>query len=161
MAGLTDRQRTILTMIDEGCGRLDYLIDRFSVDSTHLNRDIEHLEEEGYLSRLGGAGYAFFSFMLLPRGAAELPPAPDAQLRREGLTLARLRIIRHVNEHPGCRFWDLVDGTGLAEGVVLSSVNHLIYETGYLQDGGFWRRTLWTTPRGRQALEKHGSAILA
>jgi hypothetical protein len=161
MPTLTDRQRTVLEMIDEGCGRLDYLIDRFSVDSTHLNRDLEYLEEQGYLSRLGGAGYAFLSFMLLPRGEAELPPAAFAELRRDQLTPARLRIVRHVAGHPGCRFWDLVDGTGLSEGEVLSSVNHLIYESGYLRDGGFWRRTLWTTPRGREVLDRHGSLVLA
>ena len=161
MAGLSDRQRTVLEMIDEGCGRLDYLIDRFSVDSTHLNRDLEYLEEQGYMSRLGGTGYAFYSFMLLPRGQAALPSADSGELRRDRLTPSRFRIVRHVAEHPGCKFWDVVDGTGLSEGVVLSSVNHLIYESGYLRDGGFWRRTLWTTPRGQQILEKHVLLTLA
>jgi hypothetical protein len=161
MADLTDRQRAILQMIDEGCGRLDYLIDRFSVDATHLNRDIEYLEEQSYLSRLGGAGYHFYSFMLLPQGQAALPASDSAELRPDRLTPSRLKILRRVADRQGCKFWEIVDGTGLSEGEVLSSVNHLIYESGYLSDGGFWRRTFWTTPRGLEVLAKHGRLVLA
>jgi hypothetical protein len=161
MANLTDRQRTILQMIDEGCGRLDYLIDRFSVDATHLNQDIEYLEERGYLSRLGGGGYRFYSFMLLPMGEAALPLRLSDELRLDRLTPSRLKILRCVADRQGCKFWDVVDGTGLSEGDVLSAVNHLIYESAYLRDGGFWRRTFWTTWRGLEVLAKHGQRALA
>lgn len=103
---MTDRQLKILRLIDYGRGRMDYLIDAFGIDSTLLNQDVECLEQNGYISRLSGTGYGFFSFALLPPGEAVLSPKPpeELQLREDHLMVEELKVLRFVREHPGCKF---------------------------------------------------------
>jgi solute:Na+ symporter, SSS family len=163
MADLTDRQRKILRLIDYGRGRMDYLIDAFGIDSTLLNQDVEYLEQNGYISRLGGTGYDFFSFILLPEGEAALPPRSPAELRlrEDHLMPEGLSILRFVRDHPGCKFWEIVGGTGLAETETLSFLNYHVNETGYLRDTGLWRRRYWITPRGEQVQAKHATPVPA
>ncbi len=163
MADLSDRQLRILRLIQYGRGRMDYLIDGFGVDTTSLNRDVEYLDEHGYMSRLAGTGYGFFSFMLLPKGEAALPPLSETELRlrEDNLLTEGMKILRFIREHPGALFWAISDGTGIHEAELLSFLNYHINETGYLKDGGFWRRTYFITPRADQVLAKHADLALA
>lgn len=163
MADLTDRQLRILRLVQYGRGRTDYLIDGFGVDTTSLNRDLEHLDQEGYMARLAGTGYDFFSFILLPKGEAVLPPLSDLEqrLRPDNLLVEGLRILRYVEAHPGSLFWGISDGATVHEAELLSFLNYHINETGYLKDGGFWRRTYFITPRGKEVLAKHADLAAA
>ena len=157
MAELTDRQRRILRLIQDGRGRMDYLIDGFGIDATSLNRDVEYLDEQGYITRPGATGYDFLTFALLPKGEAALPSLSDVELRlrEDHLMPEGIKILRYVKEHPGTLFWQIADGVGIHETELLSSLNYHLNETGYLRDGGFWRRRYWIAPRGEQVLAKH------
>lgn len=147
----------ILRLIDCGRDRMDYIIDAIAVDTASLSTDIEYLEREGYINRKGATLSDFYSFVLLDRGAATVPPKRQAEQRLAGdnLTPDDLNVLRFLQGRAPAVIEAIAAATGLPETDLLSSLNYHVDRTGYLAESGFFRRKVALSPQGELVLQKH------
>lgn len=155
---LADDDKKVLGFIRDGYNTMAEITDLLKVDSSVSNGIVEKLDEARYISRMGLARSAFYTFEITDKGRDAVPVAENLkELAADGLDMAKLNALNEISRAPG-EILAIPAKIGMSS-LEFSTVIASLVRAGHLKEGGLWKRTLSVTDSGVDMLEKNAGLL--